>query len=158
MGDRTLSMTYMAVHQRIRAKRGVARAHKCIAPDCEKQAGTWAWQHTGPFIEAEPTEYVKARQWGTRIEDYEPMCYVHAGQLDRGGTLTHCPAGHLRTPENTYTNPARHYAECLTCKRDARAARNARKIKKTCAECGAQITEQNHAAHVRDLHRERKSA
>jgi len=152
MGDRPLSMTYNAVHQRIARKRGLARVHRCVAPDCDQQAQTWAWQRTGPYIEAEPTDHVQARRWGTRIEDYEPMCAVHATRLDRGGTLTHCPSGHLRTAGNTYTYPGSGANECLDCKRDGRAERNALKLTKNCETCGVEVLEQNLAAHVATVH------
>lgn len=146
------SNQYLAVHSRIRARRGRAGDHTCIAEGCDTKARTWAWQRTGPYMEAEPTRTVNARRWGTQIEDYEPMCMIHATQLDRGGTLTHCPAGHLRTVENTYTYPGRNANECRDCKRDARAARNALKIRKPCPECGKSISEGYMADHIKNVH------
>ena len=148
---RPLSTTYVAVHQRIAARRGKAREYQCSASGCEAQARTWAWQHTGPYIEAEPTPNNAARIWGTEIEDYAPMCGTHAMRLDLGGTLTHCPSGHERSDSNVYAYPKGSIV-CLTCKTNSNRARKALRIFKRCEQCGLKVLEQNVAQHVKTVH------
>lgn len=148
---RELSQSYAAVHQRLTSKRGRAADHLCSADGCAAQAQNWAWQLTGPFIESEPNALTAARKWGTNIEDYAPMCRRHAARLDMGGTLTHCPMGHERTPENTYEYPDGSLA-CSVCKRQRNSDRKRQKLKQTCPTCGTRVLEQNLAAHVATVH------
>lgn len=52
----------------------------------------------------------------------EPSCFscnIHRTRSSR----THCPSGHPRTPENTYTAPSTGYRQCRICNRE-RSRRN----------------------------------
>lgn len=147
------STTYAAVHMRIRRERGNAREYQCAAPGCEKQARNWAWQHTGPYIEVEPDRPDDARMWGTDIADYAPMCVPHAMRLDMGGTLTHCPNGHERTPENTYVSPGGG-RECRTCRPLRRPTKGSPRPRRDCPECGDEFDATYLPQHMRRIHNE----
>lgn len=96
------SPSYTAVHRRLVRRRGPARGFPCSVPGCSRQAGQWAWLRTGPSNTGVGSAG-QALTWGTNVEDYAPMCVSHSLMMDRGGSLTHCPGGHERTPENTNT-------------------------------------------------------
>ena len=103
--------SYEAVHYRVRRDRGRADAHECVVEACDRPATEWAWDHTGPSREG-----IGYRgnpiTWGLDIATYQPMCTPHHRQIDRGGTLTHCPRGHDRSV-GTNTN-----RQCRACARE----------------------------------------
>ncbi|AWN07798.1 hypothetical protein HOT31_gp128 [Microbacterium phage Hendrix] len=112
------SDSYVAVHNRLNRRRGSARLHSCSADGCDRPALTWAWQRVGPSRTGPARPGRAVVSWGTRIEDYSPMCARHSRQLDHGGTLTHCSRGHERTEQNT--NSA---GVCARCRADDEADR-----------------------------------
>lgn len=101
---------YDTVHRMIRRVRGSASDHRCVADGCTRWAAGWAWQHTGPSADGE--HMGRAVTYGLDPEDYAPMCKSHHTMLDRGGTLTHCPRGHLRSV-GVFSN-----GTCKQCARD----------------------------------------
>lgn len=142
---------YRHLHHLIRKERGKASAHQCSAPGCDRQALNWAWMKTGPW-----TSGVHAGNqvsWGLDISTYAPMCARDAARMDSGGSLTRCPNGHERTPENTYEYPNGRQL-CRTCKADGQKGPRPQRGRKPCPHCGKQITEQNLSAHVRRMHPE----
>lgn len=117
----TLSGTYAAVHQRLRARRGSASSHPCSAPGCSRQATRWSWNHEGPSAHSEVS---KEKVWGLDLDTYVPMCTSHALMTDRG-TLTHCPRGHDRAEAGLTKR-----GKCLTCHRDSVSRANAMRRKR----------------------------
>lgn len=59
-------------------------------------------------------------EWGTRLEDYAPMCPRHASMLDGGGDLTTFPCGHPRKGNTTAAGA------CRPCKSAYDTARHRR--------------------------------
>jgi hypothetical protein len=102
------SESYNAVHQRLRRARGRASEHGCAVPACDRQANVWAWQRTGPSRSG-LQGHVRVT-WGLDPDDYVPMCRSHSAMLDHGGTLTHCPSGHVRAEVGRIRN-----GRCRAC-------------------------------------------
>src|SRR5215469_1092240 len=103
---RELSMTYTAIHQRLRAKRGPASSHQCAS--CDDQAANWAQIHT---------------EDGTDIwADYVALCVPCHLRYDNNHI------NDRRGPGNTAPGPraphsAEHNAKISASMRTARAQR-----------------------------------
>jgi len=147
--ESTDPLAYRKFHQAIRRERGDAARHRCAAPGCAEQARNWAWTKRGPWSSG--LNAGTPVTWGLDVMAYEPMCARDATRMDRGGTLTHCPSEHPRSPENTYRYPS-GAEECRECRREKRKARRALRVRKPCATCGAEILEHNLARHMTVMH------
>lgn len=93
-------MNYRQVHYLIHTRKGSAEGQPCVAPGCSTPASVWAWQRTGPSDTGIHTGG-RTVAFGLDPDDYAAMCHRHSRQIDRGGTLTHCPRGHERRAETT---------------------------------------------------------
>ena len=73
------SVTYAAVHQRLRKQRGSASQHRCV--DCENPAAEWSYDH------ADPDELVDSHcgvpvRYSIDLNHYAPRCKVCHAYLD----------------------------------------------------------------------------
>lgn len=66
-----LSMTYDAIHGRLRAARGSATANNCVG--CGKQAQYWAYDHRDPD-ERTQLRYGRVYAYSIKFEHYHAMC------------------------------------------------------------------------------------
>lgn len=123
------TLTYMAVHMRLRRSRGPASNHQCA--DCDRQAEHWSYQ--GGCLE-EQTD--KIGKFCSHQEHYVPRCTRCHRQHD--GTMpeliasaaksardkTHCKHGHEFTPENIIWEHG--WRRCRTCHNRRQRKRRAR--------------------------------
>ena len=116
----SLSTTYEAVHQRIAAKRGKARAQRCA--ECGAPARSWAYDHSDPEeLRQEYKGIVVA--YSLDLERYQPLCDSCHTRRDNPEKVARCRNGHPRTPENVYEPPSRPgEKQCRPCIRAASLA------------------------------------
>jgi hypothetical protein len=86
--------TYMAVHQRLRIRRGSAKLHKCV--DCGLDAKQWSYEHNDPNEKSS-----ELGPYSTDLNYYSPRCISCHKKFDlevirRGGA---CPEEQVRVSE-----------------------------------------------------------
>jgi len=97
-------MSYMAVHNRLRERRGSARSYTC---PCGKQAQEWSYQGS----EHERVD-AQGRRYSVNPDDYAPMCFRCHRLMDKA-SITHCPKGHEYADGNTLIDAGKR--KCKTC-------------------------------------------
>ena len=107
------SVTYAAVHQRLRRRRGRVTDQLCV--ECSNPAVAWAYDKSDPEELTEVVHGGKRVTYSADLAHYEPLCMGCHHRRDHP-QVTHCKRGHEYTIENTYTKPAGGRA-CRTCKR-----------------------------------------
>jgi hypothetical protein len=75
------TVTYDAVHERLRRFRGPAKAHACI--ECGTPAEQWAYQHTDPVPLVSAIEPSVGCEYSDDLSAYAPMCRPCHTALDR---------------------------------------------------------------------------
>ena len=114
-----LSMTYAAVHLRLKREQGPAANHACA---CGAPAEQWAYDHNDPDEVFGDTGAGKWQVWySVDLNHYLPLCRACHTTLDAPDRSKVCRNGHTRTPENTRikTNGTR---VCRICVRASRSA------------------------------------
>jgi len=141
---------YDARHYRMKRVRGRAALHpcvKCSGNGIEKPAREWAWIHDtdgeDPWADYLPLcarchrRYDRNGHWGPHSEESRhkmseghKLAYANGKQPSRWRKdITHCPAEHEYTPENTYIRDNGHRG-CNECRREAvRRSRTRRKAR-----------------------------
>ena len=103
-------ISYAGMHTRLRAVRGRASAHECIAPECGLSADEWALIGPAKFVARRANAEVR---WSDDLAAYEPTCRRHNRQLDAGGNWMECKRGHVRAEVGADAN-----GECRACSRE----------------------------------------
>jgi len=101
--------TYIAVHIRLATAFGSAKDRDCI--QCGKPAIHWAYQYGAPDEQRDETG---GWPYSEDLSFYKPMCGRCHAKFDKE-KVTHCPAGHEYTKENTYIY--RNHRYCKPCRR-----------------------------------------
>lgn len=106
------SVSYEAVHNRLRRSRGSAREWWC--EHCDNRAAQWAYDYKDPDEKIDPR---KNRRYSTDLGHYFSLCADCHIAFDHP-RRTHCGKGHVMDEANTYIEPKTGYPMCRTCRRD----------------------------------------
>ena len=103
---------YRTVHNRLKAKRGVAASYQCV--DCGRPAAQWSYDGSDP-------DEIRARDgrgyelaYSVDLNRYHPRC-IRCHNIFDHPAKTQCPSGHDMDQENTWIDN-RGGRVCRRCK------------------------------------------
>lgn len=98
--------------------------------EVKTMAHRWAYEHSvGPIPDGFDIDHLCRNRACVNPEHLEPV--TRAENVRRAARLvTHCPAGHPYSPDNTYVRPGTAQRKCRTCMRARDAKRAPEKNKK----------------------------